>query len=101
LKANYIVNEMKFSLFSGKRLGLFLHIAAWAILFIIPIYLFTFDTQRDTFFIARVYLRTFIYILIFYLNFYWLIPQFLFKNKRLQYYITVSIIIVGLYLVYF
>jgi len=91
--------KMKFSIFSGKRLAFFLHLAAWTILFIIPIYLFTFDSERDTFFIARVYLRTIIYILIFYLNFFWLIPKLLFKNKKIHYFVVVTVCIVGLYII--
>jgi hypothetical protein len=90
---------MKFSFLSGKRLALLLHIAAWTVFFILPIYLFTFDTNRNVFFIGRVYLRTIIYILVFYLNFFWLIPKILFKGKKLSYYLAIAAIIASLYFI--
>jgi two-component system, LytTR family, sensor kinase len=90
---------MKFSFFSGKRLVTFLHIAAWTVLFFIPVYLFSFDTERDSFFIVRVYIRTIIFILIFYLNFFLLIPRLLFKGKPLYYYICAALLIISLYAV--
>jgi sensor histidine kinase YesM len=90
---------MKFSFLSSKRLALMLHIAAWTVLFILPVYLFTFDTNRDIFFIVRVYIRTIIYVLIFYLNFFWLIPKVLFKGKKLAYYLAALALIGSLYFV--
>jgi two-component system, LytTR family, sensor kinase len=90
---------MKISFLSGKRLAFLLHIAAWTFLFILPIYLFTFDSNRDAFFIGRVYLRTLIYVLIFYLNYFWLIPKILFKGKKLYYYLITAALIVSLYII--
>jgi len=91
---------MNFSFLAGKRLAIFLHIAAWAVLFILPIYVFNFDNSRDIFFIYRTYIRTIIYVLIFYLNFFWLIPKILFKGKTFAYYLIALLVIGSLYFAY-
>ncbi len=91
--------NMKFSFFHSKWLALSLHFAAWIILFIVPFYHFTFGTGFHTFFIFRVYLRTLIYIAIFYINYFLLIPKLLFKDKRIMYYLLVTVVIVGSYFI--
>jgi hypothetical protein len=87
------------SFFSGKKISIMLHIAAWSILLLLPLYLINIDQDRDLFFIHRIYLRTIVYVLIFYLNFFWLIPNFLFRAKKWRYYVFVSAIIIGFYVV--
>jgi two-component system, LytTR family, sensor kinase len=87
------------SFYSGKKLAIFLHIAAWTILFLFPIYIISSEQNRDNAFVIRAYLRTFIYVFIFYLNYFWLIPQLLFKEHKWKYYATLSVIIVGLYFI--
>jgi two-component system, LytTR family, sensor kinase len=87
------------SLFSGKNIAILLHIAAWTVLFLLPIYLVTSEMNRDFFFMQRVYLRALIYVFIFYLNYFWLIPKILFKGKKWTYYFTIAAIIIGFYFV--
>jgi hypothetical protein len=87
------------SIFSGKKLSVFLHIAGWTIILLLPIYLTTVERRHDMFFIGRVIIRTLIYIVLFYISYFWLIPRLLFKDKRLQYYFTVIAFIIGLYFV--
>lgn len=87
------------SIFSGKKLSVFLHIAGWTIILLLPIYLTTIERRHDMFFIGRVIIRTLIYIVLFYISYFWLIPRLLFKDKKLQYYLTVFAIIIGLYFV--
>lgn len=88
---------MKFSFFASKYLVTFLHIAAWTVLFFVPIYLYSLDSERDTFIIARIYLRTVVFLLIFYVNFFLLIPRLLFRHKSLYYYICATLLVVSLY----
>ncbi len=83
--------------FSRKKMSILLHIVAWTILLLLPMYLITVEQDRDMYFVHRIYLRTIIYVLLFYLNFFWLIPVFLFKGKKWRYYVFVSAIIIGLY----
>lgn len=89
---------MKFPFFTGKHLVAFLHIAAWTVLFFVPVYLFSVDFERDSIILARIYLRSFVFLLIFYVNFFFLIPRLLFKQKSLYYYICAALLVVTLYL---
>jgi two-component system, LytTR family, sensor kinase len=92
-------NSMKITGVQGKRLELILHIAAWTVLFFIPVYLFSLDTTPDAFFMARVYLRTFIFAILFYINYFLLVPRLLFRQKKIAYYITAIALIAGLYFI--
>jgi two-component system, LytTR family, sensor kinase len=87
------------SIFSGKNSSVILHVFAWTILLLIPLYLITTDMGTDMFFIQRVYLRTIIYVIIFYLNFFFLIPRLLFVKKKWKYYVAISSIIIAFYFV--
>ena len=87
------------SIFTGKKSSVVLHIVAWTILLLIPLYLITSEPGMDVFFVQRVYLRTILFVLIFYINFFWLIPSTLFKGKKWQYYLIISTIIIGLYFI--
>jgi hypothetical protein len=61
-------------------------------------YLISVEANRNVYFMQRVYLRTIIYVLIFYLNYFWLIPKILFKGRKWRYYISIATLIVGLYI---
>jgi hypothetical protein len=88
------------SIFTGKKISIFLHTAAWLILFLLPIYLTsTSDRKIEAVFVVRIFVRTAIYILIFYLSYFWLIPKLLFQGKKVKYYLSIFIIIVALYFV--
>jgi len=82
-----------------NKSSVFLHIAAWTILLLVPLYLMTSDSGFDLFIIQRVYLRTIIFVIIFYINFFWLIPFFLFKGKKWQYYLILASAIVIFYFI--
>lgn len=85
--------------FSGKRISVFLHIAAWSVLFLLPIYLTSTERKVDMFFVGRVYMRTISYVALFYINFFWLVPLVLFKGKKLKFYLSLVGIILALYII--
>jgi two-component system, LytTR family, sensor kinase len=85
------------SVFSGKKSTIVLHIVAWTILLLIPLYLITANPNMNLYFIQRVYLRTIVYVIIFYLNFFWLISWLLFRGKKWQYYLVLITLIIGFY----
>jgi sensor histidine kinase YesM len=87
------------SVFSGKKSTIILHIVAWTILLLIPLYLVTANPNMNLFFIQRVYLRTIIYVIIFYLNFFWLISWLLFRGKKWQYYLVLIALVLGFYFI--
>jgi two-component system, LytTR family, sensor kinase len=76
-----------------KKLFILLHIVAWLILFILPIYLISVGIERNMNFMARVYLRSIIYVLLFYINYFWLIPKFFFRNRKTLYFIILATVI--------
>lgn len=90
---------MRLPLIRNKWFAVLMHIAAWVILFIIPFYHISFDTGPHTFFLTRVYLRTVVYVIIFYINYLVLIPALLFKDKRVLYYLFVAAVIIGFYFI--
>jgi len=78
---------------TGKKLYLFLHIAAWSILFILPTYFLYMDSSHDVIFLARTYLHTVFLAFIFYINYLWLAPKFFFKEKKVHYFVSVMLLI--------
>ena len=88
---------MNFPLISGKKLSVLLHIVAWTIFIILPLYFLVFYTQHDSSFLYRVYTQTFAYVLIFYINYLWLIPKFFIQGNKRYYFVTAAIVIVAFY----
>jgi hypothetical protein len=86
-------------LFTGKKLSIFLHIAARIIVLLLPVFLTSIERRQDINFIGRIFVRTAIYAIIFYISYAWLIPKLLFKEKKIQFFLTIIAIIIGLYFV--
>lgn len=87
------------SLFTGKKLSVFLHIAAWVIVFLLPFFLMSVERRQDIVFTGRIFVRTAIYALIFYISYAWLIPKLLFKEKKIPFYLSIIAVIISLYFV--
>ncbi len=90
---------MNFSIFTGKKLYFTLHVLAWTILFFLPAYLLYVSKGNDRFFYVRFYSQILAYTLIFYLNYFWLLPKFFFTQKRGRYFMWAATLIVGLFFV--
>jgi len=90
---------MKFSIFTGKKLYITLHILAWTILFFLPAYFLFSDPGYNHFFKIIFYTQVFAYALIFYLNYFWLLPKFFFSRKKGLYILWTTVLIIGLYVI--
>jgi len=90
---------MNFQLLSGKKLSILLHILAWTIFIILPLYFLIFYYQLDRTFLYRAYVQTFVYVLVFYINYFWLIPKFFIKGSKATYFATAISLIVAFYFV--
>ncbi len=90
---------MKKSFLTGKKLQILLHLVAWGILFFLPQYLLRMNMGRNPFIASRLYLNTAVYGLLFYINYFWLIPRLFLKNKRFRYLIAALIVAVGCYFI--
>jgi two-component system, LytTR family, sensor kinase len=75
--------KKKFSL-----LEMMLHICVWILVFIIPQYLLILQEEPSNSMYLFIFLKTVFYALIFYLNYFVLIPLLFFKQKRILYYVT-------------
>lgn len=84
---------MNVSNLSEKKLHVALHIIIWIALFIVPTYLLFLDSGSDPGFIIRAYEQTALYILIFYINYLWLVPRFFFRKKRLFFFLSSVLIL--------
>ncbi|NJK98639.1 MAG: histidine kinase [Bacteroidales bacterium] len=87
------------SVFTGRKISIYLHVAGWIIVFLLPIFLSTGNRKPDAFFLGQIFIRTAIYGAIFYISYFWLIPQFLFRGKKLPYYLIMILVIVSMYFV--
>ncbi len=85
------------SIFKEKKLSIILHIGAWIIVFLLPIFLTSIERRQDIHFIGRIVLRSTIYAIIFYTSYLWLIPKLLFRGKKWNFYLSMIAMILGLY----
>jgi two-component system, LytTR family, sensor kinase len=90
---------MNFLNFTGKKLYITLHALAWTILFFLPSYLLFISSGDDRFFYIRFYSNALAYALIFYINYFWLLPKFFFARKKGWYFLSVVVLIVGIFFV--
>lgn len=89
---------MKGNFFEGKNIKVNLHVLAWAILLGLPIY-FIKRWQVGNDFIWFYYINTLISGIIFYTNYFFLVPRSFFLNKRVRYYLSALILLICFYFV--
>jgi two-component system, LytTR family, sensor kinase len=89
---------MKKRFFDSKIIKVLLHLLAWIIIVGLPLY-FIKRWQVGKDFIWHYYFITFINVIIFYVNYLFLVPKFFFDNKRYKYYLSVLVLIACFYFV--
>ena len=72
-----------------RKINIITHLSAWVILFIIFPLLLYIDSFYDDIFLKRSLFQFIILIILFYLNYFFLIPKLFFKNKKLEYYVSI------------
>jgi two-component system, LytTR family, sensor kinase len=85
---------MNTSLLTGKKVQLLLHVLVWTILFIFPSYLLYIDSRQEVNFLYHNYIQTTIYAIIFYINYFLLIPYLFFRKKKALYFASAFILVV-------
>ncbi len=83
---------------TGRKIQIFLHLLAWAILMGLPLY-FIKRWQVGVDFIWLYYINTIISGIIFYANYLVLVPRFFFESRKYRYYISVIVVLAFLYFV--
>jgi len=82
-----------------KNLFTLLHIVAWIIVLILPLYFFNTEWARNTSFINRYYVSAIIYGLVFYINYFFLVPRLFLESKKIYYFLSITALIVCLFYV--
>jgi two-component system, LytTR family, sensor kinase len=89
---------MKKKFFESNKLQFILHMLAWAILLLLPLYYIKrFQIGKD--FIWLYYLNIIINGIIFYTNYFVLVPHFFFDEKKYRYYISIAVLFFIFYFV--
>ncbi len=83
---------VKKNFLAGREIKIFLHLLAWAILLGLPVY-FIKRWQVGDDFIWFYYINTLISGLIFYFNYFLLVPRFFFRDRKLRYYLSVLLVL--------
>ena len=91
--------DMNFAISGGKKLTVWLHFAAWGLIFLIPLYFLFTDTQHNSYFYSQLYTVVFSFVVIFYINYFVLVPSLFLKGKRIWYFIAAALLIACLYFV--
>lgn len=88
---------MESELNTGRKriFKILLHVTAWLVLLIVPAWLFFGELVYDPRFLAQYSAQILFLLIIFYLNYFWFVPSFFFKGKRLLY-ASVLILLISL-----
>lgn len=92
------ISRMKSNFFKGNLIKVLLHLLAWTIIVGLPLY-FIERWQMGKDFIWLYYIKTLISVIIFYVNYIFLVPKFFFDRKKYRYYLSVLVLIACFYFV--
>lgn len=87
-----MAGNIKLNLKADKRLPLILHILAWIIILLLPIYLSNISGDREMGFLRHYYLNTTFYGIFFYTHYLRLVPRLYFREKRGLYFMVLILI---------
>ncbi len=88
------------TLFSGKRLTTLLHVIAWILILLIPFIVHIIYGMGNLGHLTHIYTFLVIYGIIFYVNYFLLIPRLYFNERKRAYLLTVLVLILVLFAVY-
>jgi len=80
-----------------KYLPFILHVAAWSILVVLPLYFNWFTNRAEATFLKRHYLNLVGYAVLFYLSYLWLTRKLLFKGKWYLYLLAVTALMIFMF----
>ncbi|MBN2480220.1 MAG: histidine kinase [Bacteroidales bacterium] len=83
--------------FTGNTAKIALHVLAWIILIVLPQYLGGRYWGYSNLFTWWFFVNTGTYLVIFYVNFLFLVPRFYFTGKKLIYFASAIVLMVGIY----
>lgn len=77
----------------GNKLKILIHIAFWTMVMILPWFMMSGNLEQPGFFEGRYYIRIINGGLLFYLTYFYLVPEFYLKNQKLKYFLYVAVAI--------
>lgn len=81
----------------NKWISFSLHAIAWLIVIIIPLYLNSVFGDDKMVHVYRFYVNTFFSFSLFYLGYFWLVPQYFLKDKKVIYFVLIIVLIAATY----
>jgi hypothetical protein len=93
------MQKMGKTIISDKKLQIALHVLIWGILFFFPQYIFKTFGFGDLRSLSHFYVNTITYGTIFYVSYFYLVPKFYFKDRKLAYLVFSTLLIAAFYVV--
>lgn len=83
----------------NRTLTILMHLLVWLVLIILPQIIISRFSGNNNFIAWGFYINAFIIGIIFYINYFWLVPKFFMKNKKPIYFVLALIVIFSFYFV--
>lgn len=82
-----------------SKLNILMHLLVWLVLIILPQIIISRYSGNNSFIAWGFYINAFIIGVIFYINYFWLVPQFYMKNKKTLFFLLALAVVVCFYFV--
>jgi hypothetical protein len=83
----------------AKKLTIWLHLTAWGLISLIPIYFLFTDIQHNSVFSSQLYITILSFVFIFYINYFFLVPRLFINGKRLWYFLAAMVLIIFIFII--
>lgn len=81
----------------GNRLKILIHLTFWAVLLILPWFMVSGNLEQPGYFEGRYYIRVVSGGILFYITYLWLVPELYLTNRKVHFFVAVTLLIVTLY----
>lgn len=89
---------MHFFSLPRKRLNVLIHLIAWTVVFLVPVFLSDFNLHNDAFYLITFYTHAITYISLFYVSYIILVPSLFFKKKKILFIVILLSYITAMFL---
>ena len=82
-----------------NKLPIVMHLLVWLVLIILPQIIISRFSGNNNFIAWGFYINAFIIGIIFYINYFWLVPKFYMKNKKTIFIVLALLVVIGFYFI--